>query len=226
MNRLRRVGRFATLAVVLGLVVGVFLSGSWAPAEGEPGKKAKYPQHILLIRHAEKTGDKNDVHLSRQGKERAEALNQLFVASKARPDPFPTPDFIIAASHHKDSQRPVETVAPLAKKLKLTIIDRYDSKLLVTPGKDHDKEKPANQAGMAELRNELFSSSQYFGKTILVSWRHSTLPELAKVLKGSKVPEKWEDAVFDRVWQITYDDQGNTTFRDRPQRLLPGDAEK
>ena len=35
-----------------------------------------------------------------------------------------------------------------------------------------------------------------------------------------------EDTVFDRVWQITYDDQGNATFRDRPQRLLPGDSEK
>jgi YD repeat-containing protein len=32
--------------------------------------------------------------------------------------------------------------------------------------------------------------------------------------------------VFDRVWQLSYDDAGRVTFRDRPQRLLPRDAEK
>jgi hypothetical protein len=115
----------------------------------------------------------------------------------------------------------VETVTPLAKKLKLTISDRFDSKL-PSPDKTDDAKKP----GAAELRDELFSTPKYYGKTILVSWRHSTLPELAKTLKADKVPAKWEDKVFDRVWQITYDDQGNATFRDRPQRLLPGDAEK
>jgi hypothetical protein len=225
MKALQRVGRFALLAAVLG-VVGICFCPTPAPADGEAAKNTKYPQHILIIRLGEKTGDQEDVHLSKQGQERAGVLHRLFAAAKDRPDPFPAPDFIFAATRHKDSDRPVETVTPLAKKLKLTVNDSYDSKLAAAPDKKDDKEKPAKKPGMAELRDELFGTPKYVGKTILVAWRHSTLPELAKTLKAGKVPEKWDDNVFDRVWQITYDDQGNATFRDRPQRLLPGDSEK
>jgi hypothetical protein len=220
MRMVQQVGRFTILTVVLA-ALGVCLSSRAAPADTDARKNTKYPQHILLIRHAEKTGDTDDVHLSKQGQERAEVLEKLFVATKNRPEPFPTPDFIFAACHHKDSQRPIETVTPLAKKLKLTVNDNFDSKL-PAPDKKDDMKK----AGAAELRDELFGSTKYYGKTILVSWRHSTLPDLARTLKANKVPEKWEDKVFDRVWQIDYDDQGNTTFRDLPQRLLPGDSEK
>lgn len=217
--RVLRFDRFALMAVLLA-AAGLGLGPAWSRADKAPQKNTKYPQDILIIRHAEKTGDKSDVHLSKKGQERAEVLNQLFVASKDRPDPFPTPDFIFAACEHKDSQRPVETVTLLAKKLKLTINDRYDNKL-----PKEGKEKPKKE-GMAALRDELFGSSKYYGKTILISWRHSTLPALATTLKASKVPEKWDDAVFDRVWQIRYDNEGKATFRDRPQRLLSGDSEK
>jgi hypothetical protein len=213
MQILQRAGRCACVVAVL---VVFCCHPARALAGGDAKKNTKYPQQILVIRHAEKTGDKDDIHLSKQGKVRAEMLPQLFMASKERPDPFPTPDFLFAAAHHKDSQRPVETVTPLAMKLKLTIDDRYDNKVPT----------PAKKIGMMELRDEIFGTPKYFGKTILVSWRHSTIPELAKTLKAAKVPEKWDDNIFDRVWHITYDDQGNVTFRDRPQRLLPGDAEK
>jgi hypothetical protein len=216
---LRRFARFLLPTTLLSIAAAGLLAAR-ASAEVDAAKNTKYPQCILIIRHAEKTGEKEDIHLSKQGKERAAVLDQLFVASKDRPDPFPTPDFIFAATHHKDSQRPVETVTPLAAKLKLSITDRYDSKLAPPPGED--KPKP----GMKELREELFGTPKYHGKTILVSWRHKTIPDLAKTLGAQKVPEKWEDNVFDRVWQITYDNDGRATFRDRPMRLLPGDSEK
>jgi hypothetical protein len=222
MHLLQRAVRFAILAALLGLAC-TGLSESRAPAEDEARKKPTYPRHILLIRHAEKTGAKEDVHLSPKGQERAAVLDRLFIASKERPEPFPAPDFLFAASHHKDSQRPVETLTPLSRKLMLAINDRFDNKLPTTGQND---EKPAKKPGMAELRDELFGSPKYAGKTILISWRHSTLAALAKTLGASNVPEKWEDEVFDRVWQISYDDQGQATFRNRPQRLLPGDAEK
>ena len=225
MNVMQRVGRSALLAAALG-VAGVWFGGARAPAQDPTPKNTRYPQQVLLIRHAEKTGDKADVHLSRQGRERAEVLWQLFVASQDRPDPFPAPDFIFAASNENDSQRPIETVTPLARRLKLPINDTYESKLPAALRPDDGNGKTAKGPGMLGLRDDLFGQPKYFGKTILVSWRHSTIPELAKTLKASKVPAKWEDNVFDRVWQITYDDQGNASFRDRPQRLLPGDAEK
>jgi hypothetical protein len=215
MNVWRRVSCLTLPALVWAL--GLWLSAGAALAQDPVKKNTKFPQQILIIRHSEKTGDKGDAHLSKKGLERADVIYQLFVASKNRPDPFPTPDFIFAASNAKDSQRPIETVTPLAMKLKLPIVDTYTSKLPDAAGK-----KPS----MVELRDHVFGESKYFGKTILVSWRHSTISKLAETLKATKVPSKWEDQVFDRVWQINYDDQGNAAFLDRPMRLLPGDAEK
>ena len=61
---------------------------------------------------------------------------RLFEAAPDRPDPFPTPDFLFAACEHEDSRRPVETVTPVARKLKLAIDDRYDNKL-AKPGTRH-----------------------------------------------------------------------------------------
>jgi hypothetical protein len=217
MNALPTRRRLLVLLAVLAVIASRF-GGATAVADDQPRKNTKFPQQILIIRHAEKTGEQEDVHLAKQGQERAAVLEQLFVASKERPDPFPKPDVLFAAKHHKDSQRPVETVTPLAKKLNLAIDDGYNNKL---PTKLAKGEK-----GMRELREELLGSPKYAGKTILVSWRHSTIPELAKTLGASKVPEKWNDNVFDRVWQLSYDDEGKVTFLDRPQRLLRGDSEK
>ena len=211
-----RMTRFALTSALI--VVGALLCPACAPADGG-AKAARYPGCVLIIRHAEKTGEKGDAHLSKQGKERAEVLDQIFTASAQRPNPFPKPDVIFAAKSHKDSFRPLDTVAPLAKKLKLTINETFDSKL----PKD-GMEKP--KEGIAELRDELLSGSKYAGKTVLISWRHSSISELARALKADKVPEKWEDGVFDRVWRIDYDNEGKATFRDLPQRLLPKDSEK
>ena len=142
MNVLLRVSRFTTLAAFLAVVATCF-SANKALTEGPAKTNTKYPQHILIIRHAEKTGDKADLHLSKQGKERAEVLDRLFVASKARPLPFPRPDFIFAASHQKDSHRPLETVTLLAGKLKLSINNEYNSKRPPAPGTTKDKKKAA-----------------------------------------------------------------------------------
>jgi hypothetical protein len=190
-----------------------------ARAEDGP-KNLILPKCVLIIRHGEKTGEKGDFHLSRRGQERADVLHGLFENSKERPEPFPSPDFIFAASNDNSSYRPVETVTPLAKRLKLTIHDKFDSKL---PNADSSNKTPAGTIG---LRDELFGNSKYAAKTILVSWRHKSLPALAKALKAADAPATWEDKVFDRVWQIEYDDKGMATFRDRPQMLLPGDSQK
>ena len=225
MHSALRVGKLALLAVLLSSAFSL-LSGGLTRAQVEAKKNAKYPQHVLIIRHAEKTGEKTDVHLSKKGTERAQVLFQLFAASKNRPNPFPAPDFIFAASNSKSSWRPLETVMPLAMKLRLPIDQTYDSKRPPVPAKiGADKILPKAE-GMLGLRADIFGEPKYRGKTILVSWRHGTLPELAKTLGAKTAPATWEDNVFDRVWQLTYDDQGNVAFHNRPQRLLPGDAEK
>jgi hypothetical protein len=209
MIALQRIGLLALLGVA-------WLCVDPASAQQDAKKNAKFPQCILIIRHADKTDEKGDIHLSKRGRERADVLHRLFEASKDRAKPFPTPDFIFAAANDKSSQRPLDTVTPLAKSLKLTIHDKFDSKL----------PKAEEKSGVHKLREEIFGEAKYYGKTILVSWRHKSLPELAKALKATNAPTEWEDKVFDRVWQINYDDQGTATFVNLPQRLLPGDAEK
>jgi hypothetical protein len=95
--------RIASLLLPLALLG---LAGAWADEPGAGAKSStRFPRHILLIRHAEKTGEKEDIHLAKQGKERADILDRLFIPSKDRPEPFPTPDFIFAAAAHKESRR-------------------------------------------------------------------------------------------------------------------------
>jgi hypothetical protein len=225
MHSVLRVGRPFILVSVLA-VACILIGVSVGRAQGELKKNAKYPQHVLIIRHAEKTGVKTDIHLSKKGMERAEVLPRLFEVSKNRPKPFPTPDFIFAASNSTSSRRPLETVTPLAMKLRLPIDQTYDSKRSLSLDKNGAKEKTANAEDMHGLRAAVFGEPKYRGKTILVAWRHSTIPELAKTLGANKVPAMWENNVFDRVWQLSYDDNCNVVLLNRPQLLLPDDAEE
>ena len=191
----------APLAVLLTLVAAGCSHGADAPAT--------HPKTILVIRHAEKPEAEADVGLSPAGKKRAEALPHLFEKSAARPDPFPTPDFIFAARASKHSDRPVATVTPLAKKLKLDVNADY-------PNEDYPK-----------LVRELFSDPKYGGKTVLICWHHGSIPELASKLGAADVPEKWKDQVFDRVWVVTFDDKGNAkALAKKHQALGPGDEKE
>jgi len=195
---------------ILGLVIGgaalVLLLEASSPRP--PQKNPTYPRQILIIRHGEKPPDAAmSTDLSTPGKDRAAALHMLFEKSDRRPTPFPKPDFIFAAKNSGKSHRPVQTVTPLASKFDLPVDARFTN------------DDPV------KLAEELFGNAKYEGKTILISWRHGTTPELVAVLNATGFPKSWKDGVFDRVWQITYDEKGKTTFADVPQRLLPADSE-
>jgi hypothetical protein len=170
-------------------------------------KPRTYPARVLLIRHAEKPDDILSTHLSEAGVKRAEALPKLFEKSDDRPEPFPKPDFLIATRNTKNSQRPTETLAPLAKALDLKVDATFDH---------------TNPPSLATV---LFGTSKYVGKTVLVCWHHGAITEVAKALGVEKPPE-WKDGVYDRVWDLTFDEQGKVTFRDRPMHLVPGDRKK
>jgi hypothetical protein len=179
-----------------------------APSRADDAPKT-YPAHILIIRHAEKPpADAASPDLSAEGRDRAEALPKLFLKADNRPEPFPTPDFLFATGDSKDSRRPTETVAPLAKALGLKVNDRF------------------GVADGAKLADELFHDPKYAGKTILLCWRHHMIPELAGLLKADGAPDVWNPDVFDRVWRIDYDKGGKAKFSNLPQRLMPKDSEK
>jgi hypothetical protein len=157
------------------------------------------PSEVLIIRHAEKPDD-DSIHLSPRGQRRAEALPQLFMNSPDRPDPFPKPDFIFATKKSHHSNRPVETVTPLARALNLDIHARF---------KDEEVE---------ELATELLTNPRYAGKVVLVCWHHGKIPKLARKLKAEHVPDHWGDDVFDKVWVITYKN-GEGKLKKRDQDL-------
>ena len=169
-----------------------------APVASRAAPAAGTPKQVLLIRHADETGQRNDAGLSARGDARAAALPTLFPAR------LPTPQVIFAAKSSKRSRRPVETIAPLAHAVGVPIDERFS-----------DRE-------YAALAKELLSNPAYTGKTIVVCWHHGTMPELAAALGVRSPPARWPKSRYDHVWSITFDANG-AHLADLRQQLLPGD---
>lgn len=135
------------------------------------------------MRHAEKTGDPNDILLSPEGVERAERLVTYI------PRTFGRPDFIYAAARSKRSIRSIETMKPLAAALGIKVqhhIEDRDFKSLVS---------------------EIFSKPEYRGKMLVICWHHKKLPEIAALLgapEGS-YPAFWPQDVFNLILDLRYD---------------------
>jgi phosphohistidine phosphatase SixA len=182
----------------IGVAILATMIGA-AHARAALGEAPAGPHIVMIIRHAEKTSEKTDAGLSKKGYERADALATVLPAH------FPRPDFLIAAKRSKNSNRSVETITPLSKVLHEEIESKF-------------KDKEYN-----ELAHELLTDPKYAGKTVLIAWHHGKLPELAKALGAKDVPDRWEDDVFNRVWEITYE-KGAAKFKDLPENALPEDS--
>jgi hypothetical protein len=164
---------------------------------------------VLIIRHAEKLPDEGTSDgLAPKGEERARVLYRLFEKSDRRPDPLPKPDFIFAAKATNNSRRSKLTIAPFSEKLKLPVNDGFAK---------NDYER---------LAKELMTGPKYAGKTVLICWQHSTIPQLATALGPVDAPALWHADQFDRVWRLDYDRRGKAKFIVQPQRLLEGDPSK
>lgn len=167
---------------------------------------AKAPAVIYVIRHAEKpVGDANDPNLTPAGFRRAEALPSLFIPKQGRARLL-RPDTIFAADTSKHSNRPIETVMPLSQALHLSI--------------DHDYQDEETAAIAKEIL-----SGRYAGKVVLICWRHGEIPHLAGALGVVDAPAKWDDAVFDQIWEIQWAD-GNAKLTTLPEDLFPDEAMK
>ena len=148
------------------------------------------PRQIVLLRHAEKSADPRNPDLSPAGLKRADML------ATAIPQTFGRPDFLIATAPSKNSNRPTETLTPLARALTMPI----------------DTSVP--DIGYGEVSANLLHQPRYAGKLVVVCWHHGNLPDLAL---GLKVPKEqiraapgmdglhWEAEVFDLFWSITFD---------------------
>ena len=195
--------------LALALLLTVLFTSIWYEAALTADAPKSHPRQVLLIRHAEKPPeDAVSGDLTEAGKKRANALHQLFEKSATRPEPFAKPDFLFAGANTKKSERSVLTATPLAASLGVKLNAKYEKDDFVS------------------LARELLRDPQYAGRTVLVCWNHSTLPGFARALGANGVPADWKPDVFDRVWVLTWDAKGKVTFKDVPQRLLPGDATK
>ena len=164
------------------------------------------PAEVILLRHAEKPFDEFNVHLSATGRERARALVKFFTTTPAlTTNGPPVALFATRPVSHGKSQRPQDTLKPLAKHLKLHILI------------------PCTAAEYAALAKKVLDDPAYDGKTVVICWVHDYLPQLAEEFGVQPRPASWKSTVFDRVWVIAYRGE-KALLTSLPQELLPGDS--
>jgi broad specificity phosphatase PhoE len=165
------------------------------------GLSSAQPAQVILIRHAEKPLNPEAVHLSKAGEKRAKELVP-FITSDPRLTRYGLPVALYAThtTARGRGRRTQETIAPLAKKLRLPVQTPYVS---------------GDYEGLAK---SILSNPKYRGKTVLVCWNHEQIPQLTAALGIHPEPPKWQDAVYDRVFLINYDGT-QATLTDLPQNL-------
>jgi hypothetical protein len=168
---------------------------------------------IMIIRHAEKPvgsdqgvqsdGATDPESLIVQGWQRAGALACLFAPTHGplqNADLAP-PQFLYASEGK--SQRPQQTVAPLAAKLGLQPTTLK-----------HDQLSDLVESALAQTG------------VVLICWQHEDIPSIANLLLGNQTtaPQHWPGDRFDLVWIFDLDAAtGAYQFSQVPQLLLAGD---
>jgi hypothetical protein len=175
---------------------------------------------IFIIRHAEKPdaelgiqglneqGEPDPASLSTRGWQRAGALVTAFCRPAATEHNLPQPLKIYAANAQADgklSLRSIQTVTPLAEKLKLTIDSQF--------GK-------GNEAALAKETSEGMSP-------VLICWAHEGIPEIASSIMSTHgfgdIPQMWPSSRYDLIWSFSRTERG-WQFAQLPQLLLAGDS--
>jgi hypothetical protein len=185
---------------------------------------------ILIIRHAEKPedgppewgpglrtkGQVDPAALVIRGWQRAGSWAALFGAGLGGPN-YPQPQVIFAANPDtppggkKPSQRPFETIKPLADRL----------------GMDPKPIKAFAKGQEEQLAHKLVS----LGGVVLVSWEHEAIVEkLLPAIAGGRqllgMPHTWERSRFDVVLRLDRaEPDAPWSFRQLFPRLLSGDSD-
>jgi hypothetical protein len=183
-------------------------------------KKKTVASKIMIIRHAEKPngyyrgisekGMIEPVSLVVKGWQRAGALAGLFnPKSKAlKKSKLSVPDVLYAspAGIHSKSKRPVQTIKPLSRVLKIPINRKY---------------------GRDDYGAMIDHALQQKG-IILICWQHQHIPQIAsRILANNGAPKSWPSNRFDLVWVFDLDPTtGMYRFSQHAQNLLPGDKKK
>jgi hypothetical protein len=101
--------------------------------------------------------------------------------------------FATKTTKDDNGQRTQETVAPLAKALKLEV------------------QTPFHGRQYAELAASILGNRSFAGKTVVICWNHEMIPELAAALGVTPKPAKWKGSVYDQLYVISYQ-KGNAVL--------------
>ena len=175
----------------------------------------------MLLRHAEKpakddapygvtsAGERSKESLEVRGWQRAGALVNLFAPANdnLQHRALATPDYLYASKPllRKGSQRPLETITPLAEKLSLTINSEFQ------------------RSQMVSMVEDVFSCKG----VVLICWQREYIPDIASLILGTKnlSPAEWPEDRFDMIWVFDLHGASFTyKFRQVPQELLAGDS--
>lgn len=137
---------------------------------------------VLVMRHAEKSGLKDDPHLSPEGRARALALADFI------PQAFGQPSALIATAPSKHSVRPIETLQPLSERTGLQISASFA-----------DEEVEALAGMLLARRNDS-------GALLVVCWHHGHIPRLISALgaQPGSYPNPWNEAVFNEIVDLRF----------------------
>jgi hypothetical protein len=136
---------------------------------------------ILVMRHAEKSNDPLDPHLTSAGLARAKTLAHYIPAT------FGAPNILFASAASKHSRRPIETLEPLAAQCRLTIDDSYA---------DQD---------YGALAHHLRKNDALADALVVVCWHHGNIPPLMHALQAAAgdYPNPWKADVFNLILEVT-----------------------
>ena len=141
---------------------------------------------ILVMRHAEKPDDQLDPNLSSAGFARAKRLVSYV------PETFGKPGLIIATAVSKHSERPLQTVVPLAFDLSINP---------KTPFADDEYHK---------LAEHILKDPEYDVPLCVVCWHHGKIPQLMQALGAptGHYPTPWDPQVFNLILRATLSKHG------------------
>jgi hypothetical protein len=168
---------------------------------------------ILIIRHAEKpvkngdsgvndSGAADPESLTPRGWQRSGAWAELFVPALDQQSMLPRPVALFASNpDHRDdeaeadgekgkSRRPLQTITPLADKLKIKVIDSI---------KKRDVQTVAAQAIAAP-------------GVALICWQHELIIDIVDAFSPTphNVPDKWPGDRFNVIFQLSRSDESSS----------------
>jgi hypothetical protein len=178
-------------------------AGSGQPAPAPAPTPSRPKRVVIVLRHAEKPSDASDHTLNAAGRARAEALADLFTSGQL-PAGLWHPDRLIASKGGTPSERPRQTMQPLADRGHLPLNLRYDAE------RDYKVLGPWLAARL---------------DVTMVCLEHSAIIDTCKGLGkiSPSMPKSWPSSRFDVFWVFTSDDGKTWKFTQIPELLMPGD---